>query len=129
MAKQSRLDNEAILYRKEKIETVDGYKSVVNEYNAEHENAKTHNDEEHPHGKGTGTSTMAAVRDLSAPKTQISYKNIDTKNGGGSYDKFGRNGVGGRYAGELINIYNKENQYTKDSVDIDTSVRGQFFTR
>lgn len=129
MAKKSRLDDEAIQYRKERIETTDGYKAIVNEYSSEHEDARTHDDETHPYGKGTGKSVMAAVRDLTAPKTQINYKNIDTSDGGGSYDKFGRNGLGGRERLLLINEYKKDNMYTKDSVDIDTTVRGQFFTR
>ena len=75
-----------------------------------------------------------AIRDLSKPKTHINYSNVDTRSeAGGSYDIYGAKGVEGAFQGEAgreslkkINIYNPENAYGKDSVNIDTSVRGQY---
>lgn len=134
--KQSRLDVEGINYRNEKVGKYDEYKAEINEYSENHDRAKTHDDENHPHGKGTGVPMTYAVRDLTAPKTQMNYKNMKTDDGGGSYDKFGTKGVEAAFQGDSgrafmshINYYTKENAYGQDSVNIDTSVRGQFIVK
>ena len=135
-AKTSRLDNEAKTYRNEKVGKLDKYVSEINEYSKDNDSARSHNDESHPHGKGTGTDMSYAVRNTDAPKTQINYSNVKTDDAGGSYDRFGTKGVQGAFQGdsgraflEKVNIYGKDNAYGQDSVDIDTSVRGQFIVK
>jgi len=131
--KQSRLDKEGRNYRNEQIPGKNKYADEINVYDGDNDSALSHDDENHPHGKGTGKSMGYAIRNLDAPKTQINYSNVDTKNGGGSYDIYGTKGVSKAYQGDSgrkylqrINIYNPDNAYGKDSVDVDTSVRGQF---
>lgn len=134
-AKQSRLDVEGQEYRKNEIPGKNRYDSVTNPYDANHEDAKAHDDS--PWGKGTGKSMTYAIRDLTAPKSKINYSTLDTSEGaGGMYDKYGTKGVpkafqgdSGREWAKTINIYNKENAYGPNSVDVDTSVKGQFFVK
>lgn len=132
-AKQSRLDKEGKLYRKERIPGKNRYITELNEYDGNNEDALTHDDTEHPWGKGTGKSMGYAIRNVNAPKTQINYSNVDTSDGGGSYDKNGTKGVDKAFQGDSgrkylqkLNEYNKDKEYGKESVDIDSSVRGQF---
>lgn len=132
-AKQSRLDKEGIEYRKERIPGKNRYIVETNEYDGDSEDAKTHDDENHPWGKGTGKSMGYAVKNPNAPKTQINYSNVDTRNGGGSYDKFGTKGVDKAFQGDSgrkylqrLNEFNPDNEYGKESVDIDAHVKGQF---
>jgi len=132
-AKQSRLDSEGRDYRDSKIHGKNRYIDELNEYDGDNEDALSHDDENHPWGKGTGKSLGYAVRNLSAPKTQMSYSNVDTRNGGGSYDKFGTKGVDKAFQGDSgreylkkLNIYSSDNAYGKESVDVDSSVKGQF---
>ena len=135
MAKQSRLDFEGQEYRKNEIPGKNRYESVTNPYDGDHEDAMAHDDQ--PFGKGTGKSMTYAIRDLSAPKSKINYSTIDTGEGaGGMYDKFGTKGVekafqgdAGREWAKTINIYGKDSAYGKDSVDVDTTVRGQFIVK
>ena len=103
MGKQSRLESEALLARHEAMTKMD-FQKGTNEYSSDHEDAKTHNDELHPWGKGT--------------------------DGGGSYDKFGRNGIGGRQYLSTINIYNSTNAYGPNSVDTTENVsEGQYIVK
>ena len=135
MAKQSRLDAEGQEYRNNQITGKNRYDSVTNSYDGDSEDAKAHDDS--PLGKGTGKAMTYAVRDLTAPKSKINYSTLDTSEGaGGMYDKYGAKGVekafqgdAGREWAKTINIYNKENAYTKDSIDIDTTVKGQFIVK
>jgi hypothetical protein len=60
-----------------------------------------------------------AIKNNSAPKTQINYDTLDTKNGGGDYDINGRQGVGGRKRLMGMNEYNRDNQYSDDLVTVD----------
>lgn len=135
MAKQSRLDINGIQYRAEKVKGKNKYASEVNVYDENNESALAH--EGSPLGKGTGKSMGYAVRDLNAPKTQMNYSVIDTTDGpGGEYDKNGTIGVekafqgnSGRNWAKTINPYSNLNEYGVNSVDIDTSVSGQFVTK
>ena len=52
MAKQSRLEQDAISARKEQT-LKNEFKKGAEEYSAQSEKAKTHDDEKNPHGKGT----------------------------------------------------------------------------
>ena len=130
---KNRLAEEGVDYRENKIPGKNKYSQEISEYDSEHEDAKTHDDENHPWGKGTGKSMGYAVRNLSAPKTQMNYSTVDTRHGGGSYDKFGTKGVDKAFQGDSgrnylqnLNEYSPENEYGKNSVDIDTRVKGQF---
>lgn len=127
----SRLDVEAKNYRSERVEGEKGgniyYNETEHEYSAEHDHAIHHDDENHPWGKGTNSPMTYAVRDLTAPKTKMNYRTVDTENGGGSYDIYGRTGVGlGRNEMLSKNIYTKEYSYGQESVGVDESIRGQF---
>lgn len=132
--KRSRLDLEGIAYRENEIPGKNRYEDQVNPYDENNDDAMYHGDKDHPWGKRTGKSMGYAIRDLTAPKTQISYKNFDTKNAGGSYDIYGTKGVDKAFQGDSgreflsrINEYNEHNAYGRDSVEIDLSVRGQYF--
>ena len=130
MAKQSRLDVEGQDYRKNRIPGKNRYDYVTNPYDGDHEDAKAHDDS--PWGKGTEKAMTYAVRDLS--NRQPNHHVLDTSDAaGGMYDKYGTKGVekafqgdSGREWGKTINIYNNTNAYGEESVDVDTSVKGQF---
>ena len=134
--KISRLDVEGRNWRETIMPGKNRYEDEVNPYGLNSEDAKTHNNDKHPWGKGTGKSMTYAVRNLKAPKTQINYSTVDThSSAGGSFDIYGTKGVDMAYQGdsgrkylERINEYKPESEYGKNSVDIDTSVRGQFTT-
>lgn len=133
-SKQSRLDKEGIEYRSTRIPGKNKYVDNVNPYDENSDDARHHDDDQHPWGKGTGKSMGYAVRDLTKPKDHINYSNVDTRSeAGGSYDIYGAKGVKGAFQGDAgreflkrINIYGPENEYGKDSVVIDESVRGQY---
>ena len=129
MGKQSRLESEALLARHEAMTKMD-FQKGTNEYSSEHEDAKTHNDELHPWGKGTdGNGPVYVLPNANASKTQYK-KGIDTTDGGGSYDKFGRNGIGGRQYLSTINIYNSTNAYGPNSVDTTENMsEGQYIVK
>lgn len=131
---QSRLDREGIEYRSTRIPGKNKYIDVVNPYNEDSEDARHHDDDKHPHGKGTGRAMGYAIKNEAAPKTFFDYSTVDTRSeAGGSYDIYGAKGVEGAFQGDAgrnfakkINEYSPENAYGKDSVTIDTSVRGQY---
>lgn len=131
---QSRLDREGIEYRSTRIPGKNKYMDVINPYDENSDDARHHDDDKHPHGKGTGRAMGYAIKDESAPKTHFNYTNVDTRSeAGGSYDIYGTKGVEGAFQGDAgrnflkqINEYSPENAYGKDSVTIDTSVRGQY---
>ena len=133
-SKQSRLDKEGIEYRATRIPGKNKYMDEINSYDKDNDSARHHDDANHPHGKGTGRDLQMTVRDLTAPKTAFNYTNVDTRTeAGGSYDIYGVKGVEGAFQGDSgreflkrINFYNPENSYGRDSVVIDTSVRGQY---
>ena len=117
MAKQSNLEKKGIDERNNEIVRND-YAST-DEYSATHEDALSHPDsEDKPFGKGTnhGGHTYY-LPDSSKSKDQMNYSNFDTFNGGGSYDIYGRNGVGGRKFLTTINLYNSDNAYGVNSID------------
>ena len=125
MAKQSRLESEAIDKRHE-LEVISDYQKNTNEYSEQHEDALSNGD---PQGKGTGVSMGYSVPGQTTNKG-INYTNIATNSGGGLYDIEGRNGIGGRRYLEAINMYNAENSYGVDSVDTSKNVaEGQFIVK
>lgn len=131
---ENRLANEGVEYREEKIPGKNRYIDEINPYDGDNDDAQHHDDDKHPWGKGTGKSMGYAIRNLSAPKTDINYSNVDTRSeAGGAYDIHGAKGVDKAFQGDAgrnflkkINIYGPEKEYNKDSVDIDNTVRGQF---
>lgn len=132
--KQSRLDREGIEYRSTRVVGKNKYVDVVNPYDGDNEDARHHDDDSHPHGKGTGKSMGYIVRSDAKGKDFIDHSNVDTRSeAGGSYDIYGTEGVEAAFQGKSgrnylksINTYNPERAYGKDSVDIDTSVKGQY---
>ena len=125
MAKQSRLESEAIDKRHE-LEVISDYQKDTNEYSEQHQDALINGD---PQGKGTGVSMGYSVPGQTTNKG-INYTNIATNSGGGLYDIEGRNGIGGRRYLEAINMYNAENSYGVDSVDTSMNVaEGQFIVK
>lgn len=125
MAKQSRLESEAIDKRHE-LEVISDYQKNTNEYGEQHQDALSNGD---PQGKGTGVSMGYSVPGQTTNKG-INYANIVTNSGGGLYDIEGRNGIGGRRYLETINMYNAENSYGVDSVDTSKNVaEGQFIVK
>ena len=125
MAKQSRLEAEAIETRKEHLVKND-YQKLVDEYNESHPDALSGDD---PLGKGTGNDMTYSIPDATKSKHQYT-KNVDTENGGGLYDKEGRNGIGGRKKASIINIYSAATPYGEDSVDTTKNIEdGQYVIR
>ena len=132
MDKQSRLDIEGIEYRSTKIPGKNRYADEINPYDENNKDARQQ--EGSPWGKGTGKSMGYEIRDLTAPKTHINHSTIITSDeAGGMYDIYGTKGVekafqgdSGREWAKPINFYSNRNEYGQDSVNIDTSVRGQY---
>jgi len=124
MSKQSYLEKKGIERRN--IESKRNDYVVNDPYSESHEDAKTHDDENHPQGKGTGKSLTHTIPHQYQSTTMI-VPQLDTEDGGGSFDKFGRNGIGGRNYLKNINIYNENNQYSKDSVEISSEIEGQYY--
>ena len=125
MAKQSRLESEAIDKRHE-LEVISDYQKNTNEYSEQHQDALSNGD---PQGKGTGVSMGYSVPGQTTNKG-INYANIATNSGGGLYDIEGRNGIGGRRYLETINMYNAEQSYGIDSADTSKNVAdGQFIVK
>ena len=135
MATQSRLDKEGIRYREERVRGKNKFDDVTNPYDENSKDARAQ--ENSPWGKGTGKAMTYAVRNLSAPKEQMNYSTLDTSDAaGGMYDKYGAKGVDKAFQGDAgrewakkINIYGPDNAYGSNSVEIDTSVSGQFITK
>jgi hypothetical protein len=103
-------------------------------YSDQHDSALWHEgDEEHPLGKGT----KHQGHQHTVPQPYNTYTlntpshQLDTDNGGGSYDINGRPGVGGgRKWLEAINLYDKTNPYGVNSIDTEANVLDdQFFIK
>lgn len=125
MAKQSRLEAEAIETRKEHLVKND-YQKLVNEYSETHPDALSDGD---PLGKGTGNDITYSLPDATKSKHQYT-RNVDTANGGGQYDIEGRNGRGGRKRASVVNIYSSVAPYGEDSVDTSKNIEeGQYVIR
>lgn len=125
MAKQSRLEAEAIETRKEHLVKND-YQKLVNEYSETHPDALSDGD---PLGKGTGNDMTYSLPDATKSKHQYTH-NVDTTNGGGQYDIEGRNERGGRKRATVVNIYSSAAPYGEDSVDTTKNIEeGQYVIR
>ena len=122
MSEKTRLEIEGSQIRKDTVINRNVFNSKTEVYSEEHDSAKTHDDETHPLGKGTGHGGHThTIPNRNASKTGIDRTQFDTENGGGSHDIFGYNNAGGRINSLRINIYNSENQYSEDSIDVSES--------
>ena len=122
MAEKSRIEIEGSQIRKDAVINKNVFNSKTEVYSEEHDKAKTHDDETHPLGKGTGHGGHThTTPNRNAPKTKIDRTQFDTENGGGSHDIYGYNNAGGRINSLRINIYNSENQYNENSIDTSES--------
>lgn len=120
--RQSRLEQEGIDARKEKLLRND-FQREVNEYDANNDAAKSHDDDAHPWGKGTGGSGHGyLIPGQVKSKNKFDYSQFNTQDGGGSYDKYGRNNIGGRYRSQMINLYGPENEYCENSIDTSKNI-------
>ena len=107
--------------------------TIHDEYSVTHPDALSNGD---PQGKGTGHGGHTHVIPnhelaLNTPDhvwySEYNYSQLDTFNGGGSYDIEGRNGIGGRNWIKAISKFNEEQQYGLDYVDTSLNVAdGQY---
>lgn len=128
MAKQQRLEQEAIPHREELLLKND-YQAGNLEYNESNKDALSDGD---PLGKGTGEAMGVASLPGATNDKGISYRNINTKRGGGQYDIEGRAEVGKSGRVELMgmNLYSEQNAYGVDSVDTSANrAKGQYFIK
>lgn len=120
MAKQSNLEKIG-LERRNEVELLRNDIQRNQPYNEDHDTARWHEgDKNHPLGKGTGESYLHTIPQPYNKYTKdMPSHQIDTEKGGGSYDIYGHpEKGGGRMFLENINIYNKENRYGKDSIEM-----------
>ena len=121
MAKQTCLEKKAIEKRHDLI--------VRNDYNLEDQYSSTHKDaisDGDPQGKGSGHGGHTHyIPDCTKPQGMMDYSNFDTysNNIGGSYDINGRNNVGGRNYLKTISLYNEENQYGPNLIDMTANIQ------
>lgn len=126
-SKQSVLEKEGFEERHKEVIRSDYNKNDF--YHESHIDALSDpSDESKYMGKGTNSGGhQHYVPDFSKPKTLINYSNLDTQNGGGSYDIHGKDGKSGRNRLLAINIYNKDNSYGLNSVDTSANIAdGQY---
>lgn len=81
-----------------------------------------------PLGKGTETGGHTfSVPNYSLGPNMIKPQ-IDTENGGGSYDIYGHNGVGGRKWLQQISLYGPGREYGANLIDTSSNIQaGQYF--
>jgi hypothetical protein len=128
MAKQQRLEQEAIPHREELLLKND-YQAGALEYNESHKDALSDGD---PLGKGTGEAMGVAPLPGSVLDKGISRRNVNTSNGGGQYDIEGRPEVGksGRVELMAMNLYSEHDSYGVDSVDTSANrAKGQYYIK
>lgn len=129
-SKQSVLEQKGIEERNREIIRSDYGKTDA--YSEAHIDAISDpNNPNKPLGKGTNNGGhQHSVPDFSKPSTLINYSNFNTTQGGGSYDIYGRNEVGGRNRLVNINIYSKDNAYGPNSIDMTENINeGQYVVK
>lgn len=125
--RQTTLEEKAIDERHREIIRSDYNKNDA--YSDSHEDAISNPDDEtKTMGKGTNSGGhQHYVPDPTKSPTSYNYSNLDTSAGGGAYDIHGREGKGGRNRLVKINIYNKENEYSANSIDTSNNINdGQY---
>jgi hypothetical protein len=126
-SKQSVLEKEGMIERHKEIIRSDYNKNDF--YSENHEDALSNPADPTKYlGKGTNSGGhQHYTPDFSKPKTLINYSNLDTSNGGGAYDIYGKDGKGGRNRLLAINNYSKDNSYGPNSVDTSANIAdGQY---
>ena len=103
-------------------------------YNEMHPDTMWDEGNTNPDGKPLGKGSNSGGHKFSIPDQSIPsdliVPQIDTENGGGSHDIWGRKEFeSGRNYLQNISLYNKENQYGKDSVIVDEMIYGQFIVK
>lgn len=125
--KQSYLEIKSIEERNKEIIRSDYNKNDA--YSHNHEDAISNpNDSKKVYGKGTNSGGhQHYAPDKTKSSVSYNYSNIDTSNGGGSYDIYGKNEKSGRNRLLSYNIYNKENAYSANSIDTSANINeGQY---
>lgn len=112
---------------------------VRSDYNIENQYGPTHKDaisDGDPQGKGSGSGGHTDfLPDCNLPTSYINYSNFVTVEDGnhtigGSYDRDGRNGIGGRNRALAKQLYNNENPYGANLIDTRISrEQGQYFVK
>lgn len=141
-SKQSKLEKIGIAYRDNSLvvqgQQVNAFsrndysKNVP--YSDEHVDAHWDESNTSPDGKPLGKGTNSGGHTFSIPDqglpTDLIVPQIDTENGGGSYDIHGRREFSsGRNYLMNISLYNKNHEYNKGSVVLDDLIDGQYFVR
>ena len=125
--KQSNLEKKAIEERQREIVRSDYNK--IDRYSDSHIDALSNPEEKNkPLGKGTGDGGhLAYAPDATKSSTSYYHNSVNTTDGGGSYDIYGRNEKGGRNRLMAFNIYGKTNPYGHESVDTSENLNdGQY---
>lgn len=125
--KQSYLEKQGMEARRE--QTIRSDYNKVDAYSAEHEDAISNpEDPTKVLGKGTGNGGHLHYRpNHDLPSTLINYSNLDTTAGGGAYDIHGKDGVSGRKRLISYNLYNNDNAYGPESIDMSMNIEdGQY---
>jgi hypothetical protein len=120
MARQSRLEQEAITSRNNLLVKNDYQKGEDTEYSVNHKDALSDGDVK---GKGTGMPMGIAQLPGASGSKGINYSVINTQAGGGKYDIEGRDGKGGRKSLTLSNLYGPTNPYGAESLDTSANVK------
>lgn len=89
----------------------------TNEYSRQNDAAKTHDDANHPWGKGAQAVGQTYYLPSKEGSTTLYKPTINNEEGGGSYDIYGKDGNGGRNRLMAMNLYNKEKSYSRQSID------------
>lgn len=121
---QSELERIGITRRQIEMQRV-GYPgqyrfSNKDRYEAGHEMATSHDDPNSKWGKGTRGYDVLSLREYKKLPGYV-YQ-LDTLDGGSGIDKQVRANLLNNY-----NLYNDQNRYGKESVDIDLLIDGQYF--
>lgn len=141
-SKQSKLERIGIKYRENSLivqgEQVNGLArndySKQDPYNESHPDTMWSETNTTPEGKPLGKGTNSGGHTFSIPNQKVAsdliVPQIDTENGGGSYDVWGRREyASGRNYLANISLYSKDRQYSKDTVIVDELIDGQFFVK
>lgn len=142
-SKQSKLDKIGLKYRAENEGILRNYyhKGENSEYSETHERANWDPENTLPGGEAAhGKGTQSGGHTHSLPNQDIAgifvdgtlagsapIHQLDTENGGGSYDIWGRKEFeSGREYLKRISLYNENHQYGKESVIVDEFLDGQY---
>lgn len=127
MSKQSNL--ERIGFERRDVEFARSDYRESDQYKDGHEDTLSDSSrKDKPLGKGSGSGGHTfSIPDYSLGPNRIKPQ-IDTEQGGGSYDIYGRNGLGGRKWLQEISLYGPGREYGVDLIDTAANIQaGQYF--